>query len=35
MFKRILSLLLGFKKKPAYALVPKQTRQMPQNRQTK
>ena len=30
MFKKILQLLLGVKKKPAYALVPRQNRQMPQ-----
>ena len=35
MFKRILSLLLGYKKKPVYALVPVQKKQLPQNRQKK
>ena len=30
MFKKILQLLLGVKKRPAYALVPKQNNQRPQ-----
>lgn len=30
MFKRILQLLLGVKKKPAYALVPVRNREVPQ-----
>ncbi|MGZ5191046.1 MAG: hypothetical protein ACXWCZ_08480 [Flavisolibacter sp.] len=35
MFKRILQLLLGVKKRPAYALVPKQNRPMPQRPQNR